>query len=117
MYEHRTSILDENLELSVGEHFSKKNKHEGWKDFKFFVLEFCSTPADDSHTKHREAIERKWQYRLRCNYPGGKYHGLLLSEQVFYNIRSIAERHDMEGICSYKGNMHARGLWIGLGIM
>ena len=71
MYEHRTSILEENLDLSVGEHFSKKNKHEGWKDFKFFVLEFCSTPADDSHTRHREAIERKWQYRLRCNYPGG----------------------------------------------
>ena len=71
MYEHRTSILEENMDLSVGEHFSKKNNHDGWKDFKFFILEFCSTPADESHTKDREAIERKWQYQLRCNYPGG----------------------------------------------
>ena len=71
MYEHRTSVLEENIELSVGEHFSKKNNHEGWKDFKFFILEFCSSPEDESHTKNREAIERKRQYRLRCNYPGG----------------------------------------------
>ena len=34
-------------------------------------LFFFSSPADEAHTKDREAVERKWQYRLRCNYPGG----------------------------------------------
>ena len=71
MYEHLTSILQENKDLSMGDHFSKRNQHEGWKDFKFFILEFCSTPADEAHIKDREAIERKWQFRLHCNYSGG----------------------------------------------
>ena len=71
MYEHHTSIKQENEDLVVGEHFSKKNNHEGWKDFKFFNLEFCSTTADEAHMKDLEAVERKWQYRLQCNYPGG----------------------------------------------
>ena len=71
MYEHYTFIIKDNLELAVGEHFSSKNNHNGWEDFKFFILEFCSSPADEAHTKGREAVERKWQFRLRCNYPGG----------------------------------------------
>ena len=71
MYEHYTSIMSENMELSVGEHFSSDNHHKGWEDLKFYVLEFCSSPADEAHTKNRETVERKWQYRLRCNYPGG----------------------------------------------
>ena len=60
-----TSIQQENEDLAVG-HFSKRNKHEGWKDFKF-ILELCSTAADEAHTKDRKAVECKWQYRLRCN--------------------------------------------------
>ena len=71
MYEHYKSIQQENQDLAVGEPFSNRNKHEGWKDFKFFILEFCSTAEDEAHTKDREAVERKWQFRLRCNYPGG----------------------------------------------
>ena len=71
MYEHYTSIINENMELSVGEHFSSENHHKGWDDFKFYVLEFCSSPADEAHTTNRETVERKWQYRLRCIYPGG----------------------------------------------
>ena len=71
MYEHYTSVIKENLELAVGEHFSSKNNHDGWEDFKFFILEFCSFPADEAHTKERGAVERKWQFRLHCNYPGG----------------------------------------------
>ena len=55
----------------MGEHFSRENHHNGWDDFKFYVLEFCSSPADEAHNKNRETVERKWQYRLRCNYPGG----------------------------------------------
>ena len=49
MYEHYTSIINENMELSVGEHFSSDNHHKGWDDFKFYVLEFCSSPADEAH--------------------------------------------------------------------
>ena len=71
MYEHYTSILQENKDLAVGDQFAKRNEHDGWKDFKFFILEFCSTAADEAHTKDREAVERKWQFHLRCNYPGG----------------------------------------------
>ena len=54
------SIINENMDLSVGEHFSSDNNHNGWDDFKFYVLEFCSSPADEAHTKNREAVERKW---------------------------------------------------------
>ena len=49
MYEHYTSIINENMELSVGEHFSSENHHKGWDDFKFYVLEFFSSPADEAH--------------------------------------------------------------------
>ena len=55
----------------MGDHYAKRNQHKGWKDFKFFILEVCSKAADEAPTKDREAIERKWQFRLHCNYPGG----------------------------------------------
>ena len=54
MYEHYTSIINENMELSVGEHFSSDNNHNSWDDFKFYVLEFCSSPADEAHTVKHE---------------------------------------------------------------
>ena len=81
MYEHLTSILQENKDLLVGDHFSKRNQHEGWKDFKFFILKFCSTPADEAHTKDREAIERKWQFRLRLRKK-------TTYQSIMYTIRS-----------------------------
>ena len=27
----------------------------------------------EAHIKEREVVVRKWQFRLRCNFPGGMY--------------------------------------------
>ena len=71
LYEHFRAIKNGDMSSPVGHHFSKANGHAGIKDVKLFALEFMQTPPDDKHKPHREAVERKWQFRLHSNYPLG----------------------------------------------
>ena len=68
---HFLAINKEDMSVPVGHHFSRANGHHGLQDVKLYVLEFLQTPPDDAHKCDREAVERKWQYRLHSNYPHG----------------------------------------------
>ena len=70
MYNHFRDIRMSNRTRACGAHFSTP-PHLGLKDVKLFVLEFCSTPKDLLHRTDREACERRWQFRLRSNFPLG----------------------------------------------
>ena len=65
------SIESEQVKYPVGHHFAQVNHRKGLDDVQLFVLEFCRTPPTDEFRLAREAIERKWQYRLHSNYPLG----------------------------------------------
>ena len=41
------------------------------EDVRLYILEFCQTPPTDEFKQAREAVERKWQFRLLSNYPSG----------------------------------------------
>ena len=69
--EHLRSINNQDLKLPVGQHFSANNGHAGIRDVTLYVLEFMQTKPDDGHRRHREEVERKWQFRLHSNYPLG----------------------------------------------
>ena len=71
MVKHFNHINNEKMEFPVGHHFSRANGHKGLANVKIYILEFCQTPPDKAHKKQREVVERKWQYRLRSNYPLG----------------------------------------------
>ena len=69
--EHFLAINNQNLKVPVGHHFSKKNGYAGLRDVTLYALEFMQTKPDDAHKSNRESVERKWQFRLRSNYPLG----------------------------------------------
>ena len=64
-------ITAEKESEAVGKHFSKARGHDGLNDVILHILEFCQTPPDATHRPHREKAERKWQFRLRSNFPFG----------------------------------------------
>ena len=68
---HQTDINSRTSTKSVSEHFSEDNGHQGWQDVKIFALEFCKTPKTLGCAALREAVERKWQFKLLSNYPLG----------------------------------------------
>ena len=74
MVNHFATIHGEQGKYPVGQHFSKRNHHHGLDDVRFYVLEFCQTPPTDEFRQAREAIERKWQFRLHSNFPLGMNH-------------------------------------------
>ena len=68
---HQTDINSKTSTKSVSEHFSEDNGHQGWQDVKIFALEFSKTPKTLGCAALREAVERKWQFKLLSNYPLG----------------------------------------------
>ena len=71
MVAHFANISTEKESEAVGKHFSKARGHDGLNDVILHILEFCQTPPDATHRPHREKAERKWQFRLRSNFPFG----------------------------------------------
>ena len=71
MVAHFANITAEKESEAVGKHFSQARGHDGLNDVILHILEFCQTPPDASHRPHREKAERKWQFRLRSNFPFG----------------------------------------------
>ena len=71
MVNHFATIRGEQMKYPVGHHFSRRNHHLGLEDVRLYVLEFCQTPPTDEYKQAREAVERKWQFRLLSNYPSG----------------------------------------------
>ena len=71
MVNHFATIRGEQMKYPVGHHFSRRNHHLGLEDVRLYVLEFCQTLPTDEFKQAREAVERKWQFRLLSNYPSG----------------------------------------------
>ena len=71
MYEHYRDIKTSNPQKTLGCHFSTENSHQGTTDIELFILEFSSKSPTDKFRKHRETLERKWQFRLHTNFPLG----------------------------------------------
>ena len=67
---HRTDVKAKDVTKPVGKHFCLPG-HNDFSQLKVHILEFCQTPPDKAHKKHREQVERKWQERLRSSYPWG----------------------------------------------
>ena len=71
MVAHFAIISAEKESEAVGKHLSKAHGHAGFNDVILHILEFSQTPPDAIHCPHREKVERKWQFRLRSNFPFG----------------------------------------------
>ena len=65
-----TDVKARDVTKPVGKHFCLPG-HNDFSQLKVHILEFCQTPPDKAHKKHREQVERKWQERLRSSYPWG----------------------------------------------
>ena len=68
---HQTNINSRTSMKSVSEHFSENNGHQGWQDVKILALKFCKSRKTLGCAPLREAVERKWLFRLLSNYPLG----------------------------------------------
>ena len=68
---YRHSLLLQILYIYIYIDFPKARGHAGLNDVILHILEFCQTPPDAAHRPHREKAERKWQFRLRSNFPYG----------------------------------------------
>ncbi len=70
-YEHMHDIEKQNLNKTIGYHFSTHNGHNGIEDLRIFVLHFSDKSPTDQHRKSRETLEKMWQFRLHSHHPTG----------------------------------------------
>ena len=68
---HFYGVTSGKTDLAVPEHFARANGHALLEDISIYVLEFLTGPPNKDQVNTRLTAERKWQFRLRTNYPAG----------------------------------------------